>query len=335
MNQHPLLSVNQLSGRMGEYNAVNEISFVLNEGEKLAIAGETGSGKTTLLKMLSGFLQPENGEILFKGKKVKGPQEQLIAGHPKIAYLSQYFELRNNYYVRDFLEMAEVVPKDKAQLIYEICRIAHLLNRRTNALSGGERQRIALARLLITLPDLLLLDEPFSHLDYSHKEIIRQVLRDIEKEFGTSFILVSHDVSDLLSWADRILIIKEGRIVKEDNPHILFYQPPDAYCAEIMGAFSIISGGLAKHLDPSLTGEAHPVYCVRPSQIQITHDPSFAEATVVEIVFFGNYYMIRVKCKDEIFQMIHLTNEFQVGQTIQIKVREGMGLKSINESFDR
>jgi iron(III) transport system ATP-binding protein len=335
MNQHPLLSVYQLSGRMGENHAVNGISFILNEGEKLAITGETGSGKTTLLKMLSGFLQPDHGEVLFKGKKVKGPNEQLIAGHPYIAYLSQYSELRNNYFVKDFLEMAVVVSKEKADLIYEVCRITHLLARRTNALSGGERQRIALARLLTTSPLLLLLDEPFAHLDFSHKEIIRQVLKDIKEEFATSFILVSHDVSDLLSWADRLLIMKEGRIVAEDKPHNLFYQPPDAYCAGLMGYYSIIGGGLAKNLDPSLADKAHSLYCIRPGQIQITHDSSFAEATVMEIVFFGNYYMIMVKCEDEIFQMIHLTNEFQVGQKIQIRVREGMGIKSINDSFDR
>ena len=327
MNQQSFLSVNNLFGKIGENNAINDISFVLNEGEKLAIAGETGSGKTTLLKMLSGFLQPEKGEILFKGEKVKGPNEQLIAGHPKIAYLSQYFELRNNYYVRDFLEMAEIVSKEKAQLIYEICRIAHLLNRRTNALSGGERQRIALARLLITSPYLLLLDEPFSHLDFSHKEIIRQVLRDIEKEFGTSFILVSHDVSDLLSWADRLLIMQAGRIITENKPTILFHQPTDSYCAGLTGPFSKISSDLAKRLDPSLNVNSDFFYCLRPAQIQLTNDSSFAVATVMEIIFFGNYFMVSLLCDDQVIQMIHLTNEFQVGQKIHIRIREGENIK--------
>jgi ABC-type sugar transport system ATPase subunit len=335
MNDHPLLSVNHLSGKIGENNAVNDVSFKLNEGEKLAISGETGSGKTTLLKLLSGFLQPEYGEILFKGTKVKGPYEQLIAGHPQIAYLSQHFELRNNYYVKDFLEMAEVVSKEKANLIYEVCRITHLLNRRTNALSGGERQRIALARLLITSPDLLLLDEPFSHLDFSHKEIIRQVLRDIEYEFGTSFILVSHDVSDLLSWADRLLIIKEGRIVAEDKPKILFYQPTDGYCAGLMGPYSMIRGSFAKRLDPSLTYIEDSVYCLRPAQIQITDDASFPATTVVDVVFFGNYYMLKAVYEEEIVQVIQFENKVGVGQSIRIRVIEGMSLKPIKESFDR
>ncbi|MFO0414503.1 MAG: ABC transporter ATP-binding protein [Bacteroidota bacterium] len=330
MNQQSFLSVNNLFGKIGENNAINDISFVLNEGEKLAIAGETGSGKTTLLKMLSGFLQPEKGEILFKGEKVKGPNEQLIAGHPKIAYLSQYFELRNNYYVRDFLEMAEIVSKEKAQLIYEICRIAQLLNRRTNALSGGERQRIALARLLITSPYLLLLDEPFSHLDFSHKEIIRQVLRDIEKEFGTSFILVSHDVSDLLSWADRLLIMKAGSIITENKPTVLFDLPLDSYCAGLTGPFSIISSELAKRLDPSLEVNPFCSYCLRPAQIQITNDTSFPKAEVSETIFFGNYYMISLLCNDEVIQMIHLTNEFQTDLKIHIRVRKGMSLKAFS-----
>ena len=333
MIQLPLLSVQHLTGKMGDNNAVNNISFYLNEGEKLAITGETGSGKTTLLKMLAGFLQPLQGKILFRGEKVKGPDEQLIAGHPRIAYLSQYFELRNNYYVRDYLEMAVTVSKEKADLIYQVCRITHLLDRRTNALSGGERQRTALARLLTTAPSILLLDEPFSHLDFSHKEVIRQVLTDVKKEFETSFIMISHDATDLLSWADRILIMKDGMLKTEGAPKVLFYQPPDSYSAGLMGPYSIVSDKLAKRIHLFLPDSGNLFYCVRPGQIKITENASFPEALIDKIVFFGNYHLISLTCEDESLQMTTLSTEYKVGQRVRICMREGMSLQPVGNHF--
>jgi len=155
----------------GKNEIVKNISFTQQAKEKIAIAGATGSGKTTLLKMIGGFIQPSSGEIIFKDARVIGPDEQLLPGHTKIAYLSQHFELRNNYKVHELLEMQNKISDEAAALIYTVCRIEHLLKRRTDELSGGERQRIVLASLLTASPELLLLDEPFSNLDRHHKTI--------------------------------------------------------------------------------------------------------------------------------------------------------------------
>ncbi|MBI1780138.1 MAG: ATP-binding cassette domain-containing protein [Sphingobacteriales bacterium] len=143
-----LLSVEQVSKWEGEKLVVNNLSFSQEPLQKIAIAGETGSGKTSLLKMIAGFAEPASGRIFFNGEKVLGPNEQLIAGHKGIAYLSQYFELRNNYYVQELLEMTNQLPDGEADKIFSVCQVEHLLQRRTNQLSGGEKQRIALARLL-------------------------------------------------------------------------------------------------------------------------------------------------------------------------------------------
>ncbi|HEY6505584.1 MAG TPA: ATP-binding cassette domain-containing protein, partial [Chitinophagaceae bacterium] len=166
------LKVNDTSRQEKEIFSVKNVSFSQRSFEKIAIAGETGSGKTTLLKMIAGLIQPTAGEILFENKKVIGPNDQLIPGHPAIAYLSQHFELLNNYWVHEILEMANKLNENEATGIFRVCQVEHLLNRRTNQLSGGEKQRIALARLLITSPRLLLLDEPFSNLDIIHKNTI-------------------------------------------------------------------------------------------------------------------------------------------------------------------
>ena len=194
-----LLEVVGAGKKEKENFTVKDINFSQQPLEKIAIAGETGSGKTTLLKMIGGLAQLDEGNIYYDGKRVLGPLERLIPGHPQIAYLSQHFELRNNYRVEEELESKNLLTQEAANNIYRICRIEHLLKRKTDQLSGGERQRIVLARLLTTSPKLLLLDEPFSNLDAIHKNIIKSVLLDIGTQLNTSCILVSHDAADTLS----------------------------------------------------------------------------------------------------------------------------------------
>ncbi len=212
-----VLTVSGLSKSERGKRIVNDINFTQQISQKIAIAGETGSGKTTLLKMIAGLIQPDTGEIQFENKRVVGPYEKLIPGHPAIAYLSQHFELRNNYSVEEELEAVNKLTGEEADNLYRICRIEHLLKRRTDQLSGGERQRIVLARLLTTSPRLLLLDEPFSNLDAVHRNIIKSVIHDISEELKITCILVSHDALDILSWSDTILVMKDGRLIQQGN----------------------------------------------------------------------------------------------------------------------
>lgn len=267
---------------------LKQISFTQQRLQKIAIAGETGSGKSTLLKIIAGFVQPDSGEVWFEGEKVKGPYEQLIAGHSRIAYLSQYFELRNNYRVEEILEYANKIYE--AETLYRVCDITHLLKRKTNELSGGERQRVALARLLSTAPSLLLLDEPYSNLDLIHKNILKNVIKEIGSDLNITCILVSHDPQDVLSWADEILVMQYGSITAQGTPAQLYNQPPNLYTAGLFGKYNMLSPALAAIL-PGAANEfsVENHILIRPEHIQLSKSPDTGVEGIVNNVFFLGY----------------------------------------------
>jgi ABC-type sugar transport system ATPase subunit len=311
------LQVKELSKKNGERTAVDAISFSMEVGQKIAIAGETGSGKTTLLKMIGGFIQPDSGEVLFENKKVLGPLEQLIPGHPFIAYLSQHFELRNNYAVHELLEMASKLEETEAQKIFSVCQVEHLLQRRTNELSGGEKQRIVLAMQLIKKPKLLLLDEPFSNLDAIHERTIQQVIHDVCEQFHTSCILVSHDGKDVLSWADTILVMKEGQLIQKGTPQEIYHQPATLYCAGLFGSYNVLSPALQQQLQ--LTASTQTA-CIRPEKIQITS--SGIAATVQQVRFYGMYEQLFVTVKGAVLELLQPVQHTKPGDEIFISLAQ-------------
>lgn len=295
-----MLTVRSVSKKIKNHWAVNNISLQLQPLEKLAIAGETGSGKTSLLKMIAGLLQPDEGDVLLNGEKVPGPDEKLIPGHPAIAYLSQHFELLNNYWVYEVLEMINQLPEEKANLIYSLCDIKDLLQRRTDQLSGGEKQRIALARQLSKAPKLLLLDEPFSNLDAHHKQQLKAVIENVTAELQMSCILVSHDAQDVLPWADRLLIMYQGQIVQQGTPQQVYEQPANAYCGGLLGA------GNSFGSDSSLAGylgiptkEATTVF-IRPQWFLINTPTTDGVKTIVlRNYYYGNFSLTEVLAAGE------------------------------------
>ena len=310
-----LLEVKNVFKKEGETDAVNGISFVQKPFQKIGIAGETGSGKTTLLKMIAGFVQPDAGEMYFNGQKVIGPLDQLIPGHPGIGYLSQHFELRNNYWVNDFLAMANKLSDEEAQQIFFVCEIDHLLRRRTTQLSGGEKQRIALARLLITSPSLLILDEPFSNLDVMHKATMKRVVQEAGVQFNTSFILVSHDPADLLSWADTLLLLKNGRIIQQGTPAEVYNHPVDVYAAGLLGEYSAVDAGL---FDDLFQGDARKMI-LRPHHLALTENGARAiEATVEAIHFRGSYSLLELAVKQERFYLLQTNKSVQKGDRVYV-----------------
>ena len=274
------LTVSNLSSnpQQGSFTLKN-ISFTQHSSQKIAIAGETGAGKTSLMKIIAGLTQSAAGEMSFRGESLRGPDWQLIPGHAGMAYLSQHFELRNNYRMEELLSYANEMHATDAGLLYKICRIDHLMKRKSDELSGGEKQRIALARLLVSKPALLLLDEPFSNLDLIHKKILKDTIDDISAQLNITCMMASHDPSDILPWADEILILQNGELVQKGSPEEIYREPVNEYVAGLFGDFNYVA---AKNV------------FVRPEDILISKEPTDMEGNVISCSFYGKYYSLTV-----------------------------------------
>jgi ABC-type sugar transport system ATPase subunit len=312
------LKLSGVSKKVGTGFTLAETHLEMEAGKKVAIAGETGSGKSSLLKMIAGLMQPDSGKILFQEEKVMGPDFQLVPGHPGIAYLSQHFELRNNYRVEELLEYANKIDPKKAEAIYDVCDIAHLVKRRTDQLSGGERQRIALARLLTTSPKLLLLDEPYSNLDNIHKRILKKVIREICDTLGITIMMVSHEPTDILSWADEIWIMKEGQIVQQGSPKEVYLHPMNEYVAALLGTYTLLQPQQLSYF-PEWKGERTCNVLLRPEQFHVAKaDSPLQNATITHIAFLGGYYELEILFKDVTLYARTTISDLEVNDHIQV-----------------
>lgn len=321
-----LLQVSGISKKDERGFELTNISFTQQKFQQIAIAGETGSGKSTLLKIIAGLAESDTGQVLFEGKKIFGPADKLIPGHPGIVYLSQHFELPNNLRVEQVLEYANLLRDEAAATLYQICQIDHLLKRRTNQLSGGERQRIALAKLLITSPRLLLLDEPFSNTDMVHKKLLKTVIRDIGSKLKISCIMVSHDPLDTLSWADEILVMKDGRVIQQGTPQQIYRQPVNPYVAGLFGNYNLLSPTIAATLlhQPARAKRSAKLF-LRPEDLQLSTTPEHnaTPATVKAIYYYGSYYEVTVVIGKQQLCVKTTAENINTGDTVFLSLQPG------------
>jgi len=313
-----LLEVQHISKQHSGRIIIDNISFKQEALQKIAITGESGAGKSTLLKIISGHVQADNGTVLFNGERVAGPEEKLLAGHKEIAYLSQHYELHNNYVVKDLIWFQMNVDEAHAKQLFEICRISPLLERRTNQLSGGEKQRIALCMLLVKHPQLLVLDEPFSNLDPIHKNILKTVLEDMTTRLQITCLLASHDPHDTLSWAEKILVMREGSIVQQGTPEGIYYEPVNEYVAGMFGKYNLLRPEQASWFGIDANGKE---VILRPEGFDIsTGDNNGVRGTIQNIGFGGSFYEAEVLVKDLKIVVRMIKNELQVGEEVFVSI---------------
>lgn len=271
-----MLSVNNISFSYLDNKTLNDISFSLEKGKILSIIGESGCGKSTLLKLIYGLYDLDEGSVFWNEKEILGPKFNLIPGMEYMKYLAQDFDLM------PFITVAENVGKylsniykdKKNQRIAELLEIVEMTeyaNVKAKFLSGGQMQRVALARVLALEPEVLLLDEPFSHIDNFRKNSLRRKLFGYLKEKQITTILATHDSTDVLSFADEVVIMKEGQIIELGKPNDIYNKPKNFYIA-------------------SLFGDVNEIQIDRKKKLLFPHQLEVVENSEISVVVKNNYY---------------------------------------------
>ena len=241
----PLLRVVSLAKSFGAYSAVSDVSLDIAAGEFFALLGPSGCGKTTLLRMLAGFETPDSGQILLEGA-------DMAATPPHLRPVNMMFQ---NYALFPHLDVAENIAfglrraglaRDEIEArvgeMLSLTRLQGLERRKPDQLSGGQRQRVALARSLARRPRLLLLDEPLGALDRKLREETQAELKQLQRQLGMTFIVVTHDQDEAMTMADRIGVMDKGRLVQVGAPRELYETPASRWIASFIGDINIMEG---------------------------------------------------------------------------------------------
>ena len=281
-----MLQVKNISFSYQDKLTLNGISFSLQKGNNLAVIGESGCGKSTLLKLIYGLYDLDEGQILWNHLEVLGPKYNLIPGMDFMKYLAQDFDLMPFITVGENVGkfLSNFYPEQKKQRIAELLTIVEmneLVDVKTKFLSGGQMQRIAIARVLALEPEVLLLDEPFSHIDNFRKNSLRRKLFAYLKEKKITCIVATHDSTDVLSFADEVLVLKNGKVIENGNPKNIYDEPKDKYVASLFGDVNEIF----------IDGKTVFVY---PHQLKVVSQ-SDMEVKVTASYFRGSHYLIEAQ----------------------------------------
>lgn len=305
---------------------VEALNLKVEEGEFIALIGDSGSGKTTILRMLSGLTDPTSGVISIGKKTVFEKKLNLTPEERKVGLVFQDSALFPHYTVRDnILFGIEKLPKKQREAVLSemitLTGLEGLENRYPHQISGGQKQRVALARALAVKPELLLLDEPFNGLDFSLKEQIMAEIKSIVKKTGITTILVTHNRNEAFFMADRIAVLKDGKIHQYDDPYTIYNTPTDRYTAKFFGKANFIPGYLQD--DDIVTPIGHfnrhgfsgedPVVVMKPEDFIIDSEKGTIKATVKQVDFYGHYIELKLFVKGlEELLIISVESHFSV-----------------------
>jgi iron(III) transport system ATP-binding protein len=286
-----MLKVDELSFGYEQEPVLIDLSFEVGRGEFLAVMGESGCGKSTLLKLIYGTLPFDKGSIQWKDRSIKGPAYQLVAGGSFVKYLAQDFDLMPYTSVSEnvskFLSAAD--PEGLASRTEELLQVMELescRDKKVQFLSGGQQQRVALARVLALQPELLLLDEPFSHIDHFRRNQLRRNLFGYLKREGITCICASHDHHDVLPFAHRILVLKDQEILDLRETRDIFEKPRNLYTASLLGEANLVPIEVLKSY--ASTTRRIIVYS---HELKVSHK-SGMQVTVKICYYLGSHYRI-------------------------------------------
>ena len=288
-----MLNIQNLSFKYDKNPVLRGISFTVNEGEHVSIIGESGSGKSTLLKLLYGEFDLDKGEVLWKNNKILGPKYNLVVGYDFIKYVAQEFDLMPFTSVEENIgkHLSNFYPRKKAARIKELIKVVELepfSKVKVKNLSGGQKQRVALARALAKEPEIILLDEPFSHIDNFKKQSLRRSLFNYLKEKKIACIVATHDKHDVMGFADKMIVLHNTNIVAMGTPETIYKSPDTSLIASFFGEYN--------YIEPYGIVYSHQLKRVKNSDLK---------AFVLNSYFNGNNYLIEANLNSNIIFFEH------------------------------
>ncbi len=272
----PLLRIEGVAKKFGNFRAVDHVSLDIRSGEFLALLGPSGCGKTTLLRMLAGFETPDEGRILLDGRDIA----HVLPHERPVNMMFQNYALFPHLSVRDNIafglkrtRMARADIDARVAEMVALVKLEGLEKRKPDQLSGGQKQRVALARSLARRPQVLLLDEPLAALDKKLRESTQHELMELQRRLGTTFIIVTHDQEEAMTMAGRIGVMDAGRLDQVASPRDLYEAPASRWIAEFVGDINLFEGQIQPResftMTPRLmvtTRDAGTVYVAEPRQ---------------------------------------------------------------------
>jgi iron(III) transport system ATP-binding protein len=296
-----------ISKSFGPVKAVCEVNLDIERGELVAVLGPSGCGKTTLLRTIAGFEQPDSGCVVVGDVVVSGPGRFVPPERRRIGMVFQEYALFPHLSVRANVAFGLAGrPRDERERLtrqtIELVGLQHKAACHPHELSGGERQRVALARALAPEPALVLLDEPFSNLDASLRAGLRHEVELILRDAEATALLVTHDQEEALSLADRVAVMRDGRIVQAGTPEDVYIHPASRWAAQFVGEVNVLAGvahgtGVETELGvfdlrAPASGSVH--VAVRPEQLELRAD-DHGNAEVVAREFRGHDVLYRLR----------------------------------------
>lgn len=341
MAQLTLNAVSKSFGQ-GDRPAVSEVSITVREGGFLALLGPSGCGKTTVLRMIAGFEQPTEGTITLGGQILAGDGRMVPPEHRNMAMVFQSYALWPHMSVADNVGyplkvrgLTRETRRRKVMEALDTVRLSDHAERRPAELSGGQRQRVALARCLVTEPDVVLLDEPLANLDRHLRQEMEETFREFHARSGATMVYVTHDQAEAMALATDVAVMAEGRLLQVATPEEIYARPEGPRVGSLIGQGSILrvpspdgdnrllsrlsTAGLLSADDQALVD-----VLVRPQDVEIGQGT--IAATVSAVVFEGERYSAKLRLRDGQVLRAFSRHLVRAGETVQLTVHSAWRL---------
>lgn len=340
--------IKKVEKSFGSFRALQQINLDINEGEFVAILGPSGCGKTTLLRLLAGFDSPTSGEVLMKNQVVANETSFLPPEKRNIGMVFQSFALWPHMNVRDHIRfplkhhqfLSEDLKRGIDSRVDDVLKMVdmnHLAERMPSELSGGQKQRVALARAIAPKPALLLMDEPLSSLDAELRMSMRKEIQQMHHLTGASIVYVTHDQSEALAMADKIVVMNKGKIEQVGTPKEIYSSPTSPFVASFVGKANLIQGkwegtSFYPFHQQSIKWDGTAVaeelrrenfFPARPEQLEISFREDGIKGVITNVQYQGKEIHYTVTIENEQW-VIHqdLDAIFSIGEEVSVHLKE-------------